>query len=156
MQVKGLNQSTIQKYAHQALSKDDGAFLGTSKVGGTKPLSGTLHIKNVYAVKKIMKDYDLTDMSNYDMKQMSQALFDAGIISREDYQSLVFQPELQEESPKDFDAARGAQSATRDRKNFIDVWRQKALNHREEGAQKAWRQAGQMVNILENLNIVRM
>lgn len=156
MQISGLNQSTIQQYTRQALSKEDSDFWSTSKVESKKPLSGTLHIKNVYAVKKIMVDYDLTNMSTQDMKQMSQALFDAGIISREEHQLLVFQPELHPEHHMNAASEGRGQSTNYGRKNFIDVWRRKVVSHREEGAQKAALQADQMVNVLENLNIVRM
>ena len=156
MQVKGLNQSTIQQYTRQALSKDEGNFWSTSKVEAKKNLSGTLHIKNVYTVKKIMAEYDLTDMSSEDMKKMSQALFDAGIISREDCQLLAFQPELNPEYQKDLTSEDNSQSATQGRKNFIDLWHRKVLNHRQEGAKRAALQADQMVNVLENLNIIRM
>ena len=156
MQVKGLNQSTIQQYTRQALSKDEGDAWRTTKVETKRPLPGTLHIKNVYAVKKIMTDYDLTDMSSQDMKKMSQALFDAGIISREDCQLLSFPPELQPEYHMDLAAEDSGQSVTQGRKNFIDFWRRKVQNHRQEGAKKAAFQANQMVNVLENLNIARM
>ncbi|MBU0992474.1 MAG: hypothetical protein KJ737_08280 [Proteobacteria bacterium] len=155
MQIQGFTQSQIQTYTHQTLSKDTGFPSGASESGKKTSLPGTLHIKNVYTAKKIMSDYDIEQMSPREMTQMSQALHIAGIISQQDYQMLSFQPELHQDYNRAILAEKGIEAKPDEQRNYIEIWKNKVNTYENEGAIRDTFHASQMLNILENLTVIK-
>lgn len=156
MQVQGLTQSQIQTYTHQTQFKDAGFPSGAPVGEKKKTLSGTLHIKNVYTAKKIMSDYDIEKISPREMTQMSQKLYLAGILSQDDFQMLSFQPELHPDYEKSQKAEdKHAEAKPDEERNYIEVWKSKVRTYEDEGMVRDAFHANQMLNVLENLNIIK-
>ena len=153
MLIRNLNHSNTQAYTHSAYVKQVEMGYG-AEVVQKKGDSGTLHIENALAAAKIVEAYDIQDISPRDMADLSNSLFMAGLISREENNILGFQPELH----PDYDSIIGEQTGTLaapdEKRDYLKIWKEKKELYQQLGNIKEMVNSGRMVTILENLHVL--
>ncbi len=78
------------------------------------------------ALKKLIGDADIHDMSPRQMTHLSQTLYAAGALSFEDYSQLAFQPELHPDYERTIGALTGEHAAPDRRRDFVSLWNERA------------------------------
>jgi len=96
-------------------------------------------------VQNLAQEYNVRQMTPKDMSQMSQQLFDSGLIEFEDHALLSFQPTMnyqtQQVLPSDADQPR----------DFIEQWEAQKAMHLSQGHQSFAQKDQKIINILKNL-----
>ena len=96
-------------------------------------------------VQGLAQEYDVRNMSPKQMSQMSQQLFDSGLISFEDHALLSFQPEM------NYETQQILPGNPEQPKDFIQQWEEQRQFHLKEGNHNFAQKDQKMLNLLQNL-----
>ena len=96
-------------------------------------------------VQGLAQEYDVRNMSPKQMSQMSQQLFDNGLISFEDHALLSFQPEM------NYETQQVLPSKPNETRDFIRQWEQQKELHLNQGNTQFAQRDQKILNVLNNL-----
>lgn len=151
MQIGNLVKSNTQAYTHSAYARQTDASEGNDSPKKVVD-AGTLHIGGALAAAKIVSDYDIENISPRDFAELSNKLFQKGIISQEENSVLSFQPELHPDYNDTIGKKTGTIAAPDDQRDYLQIWKEKVQLHEEMGNSREAVSSRQILTILENLN----
>lgn len=148
MQVQNLSNSIAQKYSNSAKAVDEVNSESSKKDGENLSIRSTLHLEKAKIAASVANRYgSFRDISPREMVSLSRELYEKGIISLQDYNTLSRQPELH----KNYNELNETEAKPDSKRDFIDIWKKQYMSDRKQGNFKGMEISGGIYNILENL-----
>ncbi len=156
MLINRVGKSEIQLYKNNSQAEP---FQADGVNSDKKPIQPTGHNKTVHfetakTVAEIASKYQVRNATAKEMADMSEELFNAGIISQDEHQALSYNRDFHFDY---FDFAEkypDIDLQTAPKRDFIQIWKE---NHTSEVENRNLHKADtaeRVVNILENLDLV--
>lgn len=107
--------------------------------------SVTVSLKGSEQIQNLAIEYDVRNLTPRDMSELSQQLFDQGLIEFDEHALLSFQPEM------NFDTQQVTQGNPDQPKDFIAQWQEQKRLHLDQGNHGFAQKDQKILNVLMNI-----
>lgn len=156
MLINRVGKSDIQLYQHNSTSEpyESENLPERPKQVSKAVRNSTIHFETAKIAAGIVTKYEIRNSTAKEMATMSEELYEAGVISLEEYQAMAYQKEfhfdyfnLSEKYPDiELDAL--------PKRDFVKIWEETKVSEVENKNYRKAARAVRIVNILENLQSI--
>lgn len=156
MLVNRVGKSDIQLYQNNSTTEpyDPERLPERSKQVAKAVRNSTIHFETAKIAAGIITKYEIRNSTAKEMATMSEELYQAGIISQEEYQAMAYQKKfhfdyfnLAEKYPE-------IELEALPKRDFVKVWEETRVSEIENKNYRKAARAVRIVNILENLQSI--